>query len=45
MGIFPYGINPILIEQELNGIMISTSIFRLKFLEYGKFVGITRSTV
>lgn len=45
IGIFPYGIHPILIEEELNGIMTLTSIFKLKVLENGQFVGITKSTI
>lgn len=45
MGIFPFGIHPRLIEEEFNGIMTLTSILRLKVLENGQFVGITKNTV
>jgi hypothetical protein len=45
MGVFPYGIHPRLIDEELNGLMTLTSIFRLQVLENGEFVGITKSTI
>lgn len=45
MGIFPFGIHPRLIEEEFNGIMTLTSILKLKVLENGQFVGITKNTV
>lgn len=45
MGVFPFGIHPRLIDEELNGLMTLTSIFRLEVLENGDFVGITKSTI
>lgn len=45
IGIFPYGIHPRLIDEELNGLMALTALLRLKPLESGRFVGITRSTI
>lgn len=45
IGIFPYGIHPRLIEEELNGLMALTSLLRLHPLRNGRFVGITRSTI
>jgi hypothetical protein len=45
MGMFPYGIHPRLIDEELNGLMTLTSILRLTILDNGEFVGITKSTI
>lgn len=45
IGVFPYGIHPRLIDEELNGLMALTALLRLKPLESGRFVGITRSTI
>lgn len=45
MGVFPYGVHPRLIEEELNGLMAMTSIFSLEVLEGENFVGITKSTI
>lgn len=45
MGVFPFGIHPRLIDEELNGLMALTSILRLTLLPNGHFVGITPSTI
>ena len=45
MGIFPYGIHPRLIDEEFNGEMTMTSMTKLKMLQNGKFVGLTKETI
>jgi hypothetical protein len=45
MGIFPFGIHPRLIEEEVNGEMTLTSMLRLVILDNGRFVGLTRNSI
>lgn len=45
MGLFPFGIHPKLIDEELNGLMTLTAIFRLEVLHNGDFVGVTKNTI
>lgn len=45
IGLFPLGIHPRLIDEEFNGVMTLTSIFKLKILPNGRFIGLSKSTV
>jgi hypothetical protein len=45
IGLFPFGIHPSLIDEESNGVMALNSIFKLKILPNGRFIGLTKSTV
>lgn len=45
MGVFPFGIHPRLIDEEMNGVMTLSSVARLEVLSGGLFVGVTRNSV
>lgn len=45
MGIFPYGIHPRLIDEEVNGKMALTSMLKINLLGNGRFVGLTKNSI
>jgi hypothetical protein len=45
IGMFPYGIHPRLIEEEFNGFMSLSSIYRIKVVNDMEFIGVTRTTL
>lgn len=45
MGIFPYGIHPRLIEEEVNGQMTLASMKRIDVLDNGHFVGLSKNSI